>query len=161
MPRRPRLTSTHFTITAFVVEPPRLLLTVMFCGFVETLSCPLNLPPPLFDNQLGQTLKELNMESRYSLASLPDAMCDITNGKKSWLKLMTCACWLVGSGTRSGAMYLLCVITSSGCAVALRWSSAKSRSCFPKKIHATTLSGFILKISLFLFAYQLDKAFIQ
>jgi len=32
---------------------------------------------------------------------------------------------------------------------------------FPKKIHATTLSGFILKISLFLFAYQIDKAFIR
>ena len=32
---------------------------------------------------------------------------------------------------------------------------------FPKKIHATTLAGFILKISLFLFAYQVDKAFIQ
>jgi hypothetical protein len=32
---------------------------------------------------------------------------------------------------------------------------------FPKKIHATTLSGFVLKISLFLFAYQVDKAFIQ
>lgn len=32
---------------------------------------------------------------------------------------------------------------------------------FPKKIHATTLDGFILKISLFLFAYQLDKAFIN
>lgn len=32
---------------------------------------------------------------------------------------------------------------------------------FPKKIHATTLSGFILKITLFLFAYQIDKAFIQ
>jgi hypothetical protein len=32
---------------------------------------------------------------------------------------------------------------------------------FPKKIHATTLSGFVLKISLFLFAYQIDKAFIQ
>jgi hypothetical protein len=32
---------------------------------------------------------------------------------------------------------------------------------FPKKIHATTLSGFILKISLFLFAYQVDKAFIH
>jgi hypothetical protein len=32
---------------------------------------------------------------------------------------------------------------------------------FPKKIHATTLAGFILKISLFLFAYQIDKAFIQ
>lgn len=31
---------------------------------------------------------------------------------------------------------------------------------FPKKIHATTLSGFLLKISLFLFAYQVDKAFI-
>jgi hypothetical protein len=32
---------------------------------------------------------------------------------------------------------------------------------FPKKIHATTLAGFILKISLFMFAYQVDKAFIQ
>jgi hypothetical protein len=32
---------------------------------------------------------------------------------------------------------------------------------FPKKIHATTLSGFILKVSLFLFAYQIDKAFIR
>jgi hypothetical protein len=32
---------------------------------------------------------------------------------------------------------------------------------FPKKIHATTLSGFILKISLFMFAYQVDKAFIR
>lgn len=32
---------------------------------------------------------------------------------------------------------------------------------FPKKIHATTLAGFTLKISLFLFAYQVDKAFIQ
>lgn len=32
---------------------------------------------------------------------------------------------------------------------------------FPKKIHATTLNGFILKIGLFLFAYQLDKAFIN
>jgi hypothetical protein len=32
---------------------------------------------------------------------------------------------------------------------------------FPKKIHATTLAGFILKISLFLFAYQIDKAFVQ
>lgn len=32
---------------------------------------------------------------------------------------------------------------------------------FPGKIHATTLAGFILKIRLFLFAYQIDKAFIQ
>jgi hypothetical protein len=32
---------------------------------------------------------------------------------------------------------------------------------FPKKIHATNFAGFILKISLFLFAYQIDKAFIQ
>ena len=32
---------------------------------------------------------------------------------------------------------------------------------FPKKIHATTLNGFLLKIVLFLFAYQIDKAFIQ
>lgn len=32
---------------------------------------------------------------------------------------------------------------------------------FPKKIHATTMSGFVLKLGLFLFAYQVDKAFIQ
>jgi hypothetical protein len=32
---------------------------------------------------------------------------------------------------------------------------------FPKKIHATNLNGFLLKIALFLFAYQIDRAFIQ
>lgn len=32
---------------------------------------------------------------------------------------------------------------------------------FPKKIHATDLNGFLLKIALFLFAYQIDKAFIH
>jgi len=32
---------------------------------------------------------------------------------------------------------------------------------FPKKIHATNLNGFVLKIALFLFAYQVDRAFIQ
>ena len=32
---------------------------------------------------------------------------------------------------------------------------------FPKKIHATTLDGFLLKISLFLFAFQIEKAFIN
>ncbi len=31
---------------------------------------------------------------------------------------------------------------------------------FPKKIYATTLSGFILKIALFLWAFQINKAFI-
>lgn len=31
---------------------------------------------------------------------------------------------------------------------------------FPKKIHATNLNGFLLKIALFLFAYQIDKAFV-
>jgi hypothetical protein len=30
---------------------------------------------------------------------------------------------------------------------------------FPKKIHANTLSGFLLKIVLFLLAFQIDKAF--
>jgi hypothetical protein len=32
---------------------------------------------------------------------------------------------------------------------------------FPKKIHVTSLKGFILKISLFLFAFQIDKAIIN
>lgn len=31
---------------------------------------------------------------------------------------------------------------------------------FPKKIHATNLNGFLLKIVLFLFAFQIEKAFI-
>ena len=31
---------------------------------------------------------------------------------------------------------------------------------FPKKIHATNLDGLLLKIALFLFAYQIDKIFI-
>lgn len=31
---------------------------------------------------------------------------------------------------------------------------------FPKRIHATNLGGFILKIALFLWAFQIDKAFI-
>jgi hypothetical protein len=31
---------------------------------------------------------------------------------------------------------------------------------FPKKIHATNLNGFLLKIALFLFAFQIEKAFI-
>jgi hypothetical protein len=49
-----------------------------------------------------------------------------------------------------------------------RWSEntlkrrlARISKLFPKKIHATTLNGFLLKIALFLFAYQIDKAFIQ
>lgn len=32
---------------------------------------------------------------------------------------------------------------------------------FPKKIHATTLDGFIFKVFMFLWAFQLEKAFIQ
>lgn len=32
---------------------------------------------------------------------------------------------------------------------------------FPKKIHSTDLDGFLLKILLFVFAFQLDKAFLQ
>jgi hypothetical protein len=32
---------------------------------------------------------------------------------------------------------------------------------FPKKIHVTSFKGFILKISLFLFAFQIDKAIIS
>jgi hypothetical protein len=31
---------------------------------------------------------------------------------------------------------------------------------FPKKIHATNLNGFLLKIVLFLFAFQIDRAFV-
>lgn len=40
----------YFTETAFEAEPPKLLRTVMFCGFVGHGSRALNLPPPLFVN---------------------------------------------------------------------------------------------------------------
>ena len=33
------------TVTLAEDDPPRLLLTVMFCGFVGHLNCPLYLPP--------------------------------------------------------------------------------------------------------------------
>ena len=33
-----------------VATPPRLLFTVMFCGFVELLSSPRYCPPPLFES---------------------------------------------------------------------------------------------------------------
>jgi hypothetical protein len=33
--------SDHFTVTAFVAEPPRLLRTVMFCGLDEREKSPL------------------------------------------------------------------------------------------------------------------------
>ncbi len=32
---------------------------------------------------------------------------------------------------------------------------------FPKKVEATNLNGFLLKIALFLFAYQIYMAFVQ
>ena len=35
------------------------------------------------------------------------------------------------------------------------------KKLFPRKIHATTLSGFLLKVALFLWAFQIEKAFIQ
>src|SRR6266851_5551309 len=45
---RPRPSSTHyFAWTALVAEPPRLLRTVMFCGFTGHENWPVYLPPPL------------------------------------------------------------------------------------------------------------------
>jgi hypothetical protein len=38
----------YLAVTALVAEPPRLLRTVMFCGFVAQVNCPLYLPPPSF-----------------------------------------------------------------------------------------------------------------
>lgn len=39
----------HFATTEAVATPPRLLRTVMFWGFVDTLSSPRYCPPPLFE----------------------------------------------------------------------------------------------------------------
>ncbi len=37
----------YFTVTVFVADPPRLLRTVMFCGFTGHENWPLYFPPPL------------------------------------------------------------------------------------------------------------------
>jgi hypothetical protein len=189
-------------------------------------------------HQLGQTLKELNRESRYSLDSFPVAMCDNIRISRSRLAqgtefrgylaskrryfygvrvqvVVTVAgvpveySILPGSLSDIEGLATLPLALPVGAAVAAdaaytyyEWEDALAESdgvrllvgrkrnskrrdvpvvhdykqwlrrrietvfgeitkLFPKKIHATTLSGFILKISLFLFAYQLDKAFIQ
>jgi len=39
----------YFATTDAVATPPRLLRTVMFCGFVDALSSPRYCPPPLFE----------------------------------------------------------------------------------------------------------------
>lgn len=46
----PEFLNSYFSTTFAVATPPRLLRTVMFCGFVETLSSALYWPPPLFDS---------------------------------------------------------------------------------------------------------------
>jgi len=37
----------YFAVTGFVAEPPKLLFTVMFCGFTDQESSPVYFPPPL------------------------------------------------------------------------------------------------------------------
>jgi hypothetical protein len=189
-------------------------------------------------HQLGQTLKELNMESRYSLDSFPIAMCDNIRISRSRLAqtpqfrgylaskrryfygvrvqvvvsvegVPVEYSILPGSLSDIEGLAALPLALPAGADVAAdaaytyyEWEDALAESdgvrllvgrkrnskrrdamvvhdykqwlrrrietvfgeiakLFPKKIHATTLSGFILKISLFLFAYQIDKAFIQ
>lgn len=189
-------------------------------------------------HQLGQTLKELNMESRYSLDSFPVALCDnlrisrsrLTQGSEFRGYLASKRRYFYGVRvqvviTVEGVPVEYSILPGSLCdleglaalplalpfgadvaadaaytyyegedalaeSAGLRlWVGRKRNSkrrdvrvvhdykqwlrrrietvfgeitkLFPKKIHATTLSGFILKISLFLFAYQVDKAFIQ
>jgi hypothetical protein len=189
-------------------------------------------------HQLGQTLKELNMESRYSLDSFPVALCDNIRISRSRLAQGTQFRGYLASKRRyfygvrvqvvvtvegvpveysilpgslsdiEGLAHLpLCLpegadVAADAAYTYYEWEDALAESdgvrllvgrkrnskrrdvpvvhdykqwlrrrietvfgeitkLFPKKIHATTLSGFILKISLFLFAYQVDKAFIQ
>jgi hypothetical protein len=189
-------------------------------------------------HQLGLTLKELNLESRYRLDSFPVAMCDNIRISRSRLAQGTQfrgylaskrryfygvrvqvvvtvegvpveysilpgslsdieglahlpLCLPVGADVAADAAYTYyewedVLEESDGVRLLVgRKRNSKRRDVpvvhdykqwlrrrietvfgeitklFPKKIHATTLSGFILKISLFLFAYQVDKAFIQ
>jgi len=192
----------------------------------------------LIFHRLGLTIKELNLESRYSLDSFPIAVCD--NIRISRCRLVQGAEFRGYSASKRRYFYGLrvqvvvtveglpveCCILPGSCAdiqglaelplslpagaqvaadsayTFYEWEDhlierdwvhllvarkANSKRCdtppmhdykqwlrrrietvfgeitklFPKKIHATTLSGFVLKIALFLFAYQVDKAFIQ
>ena len=47
-PRADTVPSGHFGVTALLADPPRLLLTVMFCGLLGQENWPPYLPPPLF-----------------------------------------------------------------------------------------------------------------
>ena len=192
----------------------------------------------LLFHELGLVIKELNLESRYSLDSFPVAVCDniriarcrLAQGE-SWrgfsaskrryfygLKVQVVVtvegvpvecCILPGSLSDIQGLAELPFSLPAGAQVAAdaaytfyewedhllerdsvhllvaRKANSKRRDTpplhdykqwlrrrvetvfgeiaklFPKKIHATTLSGFVLKIGLFLFAYQVDKAFIQ
>jgi hypothetical protein len=69
--------------------------------------------------------------------------------------------WSGGNGTRSDAIVSAVHDYKQWLRRRLETVFGEISKLFPKKIPATTLSGFILKISLFLFAYQVDKAFIQ
>jgi len=40
----------YFATTALVAEPPKLLFTVMFCGFTDKESSPVYFPPPLLES---------------------------------------------------------------------------------------------------------------
>lgn len=189
-------------------------------------------------HQLGLTLKELNLESRYSLDSFPVALCDnirisrcrLARGAQFRGYLASKRRYFFGvrvqvistvegvpveftilPGSRSDLAGLaelpLCLpanaeVAADAAYTFYEWEDALAQTdgvrllvgrrrnskrrdvpplhdykqwlrrrietvfgeiakLFPKKIHATTLSGFMLKISLFLFAYQIDKAFIQ
>jgi hypothetical protein len=189
-------------------------------------------------HQLGWTLKELNLESRYSLDSFPVAVCDnirisrcrlaqgsqfrgyVASKRRCFYGVRVQVvvtvegvpvefCILPGSLSDIEGMAHLPLALPAGADVAAdaaytyyEWEDALAHTdgvhllvgrkrnskrrdvpvvhdykqwlrrrietvfgeiskLFPKKIHATTLAGFVLKISLFLFAYQVDKAFIQ
>jgi hypothetical protein len=213
---------------------PRMLSRSRFSRRLSRLA---DLVSLLFD-ELGLVVKELNLESRYSLDSFPVAVCDniriarcrLAQGE-SWrgfsaskrryfygLKVQVVVtvegvpvecCILPGSLSDIQGLAELPLSLPAGAQVAAdaaytfyewedhllerdsvhllvaRKANSKRRDTpplhdykqwlrrrvetvfgeiaklFPKKIHATTLSGFVLKIGLFLFAYQVDKAFIQ
>lgn len=74
---------------------------------------------------------------------------------------MACAFWSAVVETRNVETRLLCMITKQWLRRRIETLFGEITKLFPKKIHATTLLGFILKISLFMFAYHLETAFIQ
>ena len=107
-----------------------------------------------------QGLAELALELKDSVQFLSIRATMFTNGKIICRKLTIWNCRCRANRTRNAPVSRGWKFINRWCENTLKRRLARLRALFPKKIRATNLDGFLLKIALFLFAYPIDKAFI-